>query len=104
MMAEKKDEEVKKEVRKNTNGVRFDMTFVDVPLNIAKVFRSDVRTKYGNIYWVKLMDLMRKAEAYDHMIATGEVLYEPVQEEEPEKKKEDEEEGVMAFGGLIKNG
>lgn len=64
-------------------------TMVDVPIHIVKDFVSDVEVIYGNIYWVKLQDLMRKAEAYDvMMMEMGKSLEEDVKEEvqEPEIK------------------
>ena len=66
---------------------------VDVPLHIVKEFCGDVKVKYGDIYWVKLMDLMRKAEAYDMLV--GETV-------EEELVTPDEERTVNTLTGPIK--
>ena len=88
--------------KKSTEGLKITLSFVDVPINIAKTFREDIRGKYGNIYWVKLMDLMRKAEAYDYLISQqGYVEDMDIPEENIEKDKygkpvqKDEEENVI---------
>jgi len=69
----------------------------DTPINIIKEFTVDVKEQYGNIYWVKLKDLMRKAEAYDYIISLNDSVYEPVNEQEEEKPEE-----IKLMGGRRK--
>jgi len=71
-------------------------TMVDVPVHLVNAFCSDIKTNYGNIYWVKLMDLMRKAEAYDAMVQGTTVQTR----EEPIDISEDKSEEVKTMGGL----
>lgn len=76
------------------------LTLTDVPFNVACEFRRDVKERYGDVYWVKLMDLMRKAEAYDMFVCLG-----LVPQQEPEvQQKEEESSGIKTFTGEIKNG
>ena len=82
------------------NGIKMTLSMVDVPLHIMKKFKSDVSDRYGNIYWVKLMDLMRKAEAYDMMLASMDSGME-YQDDYP-KPEAKEDNGIKTFTGTIK--
>lgn len=73
----------------------------DVPLWLYKQFTSDVKQKYNDIYWVKLMDLMRKAEAYDSMLASQGYMEEPMQEVE-NVEKETKEQKPLVMDGSVK--
>jgi hypothetical protein len=81
---------------KNINHAKLDrLSMTDVPLGVAKDFFSDIKSRYGNIYWVKLMDLMRKAQAYD-------LLIQGLEQGVPVMEQQDEDEGVKTFGGSRK--
>ena len=69
----------------------------DVPIDLLKEFTSDVKVKYGNIRWVKLMNIMEKAKAYDNMmVLVGED--EPIQQQEEVKEQGE----LLTMGGLRK--
>ena len=74
----------------------------DCPIWIYRWFDSDVKELYQNKYWIKLLDLLRKAEAYE-MLVQGQVFEQPVEEgsQEKEIEKEDDESGVMTMRGRI---
>ena len=60
----------KKTENKNVkNIVKLTLTMNDVPLALYKEFVSDIY-RYNDMYWVKLQDVMRKAEAYDLLMST----------------------------------
>lgn len=93
----KKTERQREIKRDGKSWVTTGFTINDVPLNLFKRFISDIQL-YNDIYWVKLMDLMRKAEAYDAMVGNTEYS-EP---EENEVSKPEEKEGkdfVQTMGG-----
>lgn len=88
------DEEKKERLQKD-NRVVINLKFNDCPLSLVKAFREDIKTKYGNIYWVKLMDLMRKAEAYD-------LIRDGLMPQEVPQQEEEKDEGITTFGGKVK--
>jgi hypothetical protein len=107
-MNDKTYKDIETEVKNpNSNKIKVNLTMVDVPIHIFSYFTGDVKEKYGNIYWVKLMDLMRKAEAYDFAMGTGYVpnVYENDEEEKKPKdkygeiKKEEDDKGIYTFAG-----
>ena len=77
-----------------------EFTLVDVPIRTIKRFVSDVKERYGNIYWVKLNALMIKAEAYDALMA--ELQYAKEQDDEEAEIKPEGQE-VMTFTGKVSN-
>jgi len=94
----------------NKNLIIVSLTMSSVPIRVYKRFTSDIK-QYNGIYWVKLLDLMRKAEAYDLLVgmSNGEVMVEEAvengSEKEPEKgeeKNEEKVETVKTFGGEVK--
>jgi len=82
-------------MKQKPNRVKVDLKMVDTPVSIVKNFCSDVHSKYGNIYWVKLMDLMRKAEAYDYLMSDANEAYQAPPVEEPTQ----DQDGVHTFTG-----
>lgn len=60
-------EQVDKEKKKIYSGVGFSIS--DVPLGLMKWWMEDIKTSYNDCYWAKLMDLRRKAEAYDAIMS-----------------------------------
>lgn len=96
----------------NGNIIKNDFTLVDVPISVAREFKRDIATRYGNIYWVKLLDLMRKAEAYEYIIAgcdTPDIGYQlPPQDKEQDKLavehagSEDDAKVIKTFSKTIK--
>lgn len=87
--------------KESKNPIRIRLTFVDVPIHLANAFCSDVKDNYGNIYWVKLMDLMRKAEAYDAFIALADSPSQPIiPESKDEEKPHDKYGEIKTMGGL----
>ena len=92
------DKKTKKEVKPQRKPKAYCKQFVmvDTPLHVVKQFCSDIKEKYGDIYWVKLMDLMTKAEAYD-------ALMEEVKEDEEPVSQEIKKEKVMTFTGEVSN-
>lgn len=73
-----------------------------MPIPVFESFMSDVHECYAGVYWAKLNDLMRKAEAYDMFVQLGMI---PAQKEELDIKdeKEDTKESVMTFKGKQTN-
>jgi hypothetical protein len=78
--------------------VGYGFSISDCPLWLYRTFVDNVKTEYNDIYWVKLMDLMRKAEAYD-VIMSGSV---PVQDVPVKSDVVEEEKFVQTMGGKIK--
>ena len=74
-----------------------NLSMNDVPLWIYEKFVSDVGDKYDGVYWIKLMHLLQKAEAYDLIVLGASENAKP----EPVEKKEDveKEEGVLTLRG-----
>ena len=67
-------ENVKNEIeriKKTKNKIGFGVN--DCPLWLYKEFIDNVESKYNNVYWTKLMDIMCKAEAYDMFMEVGQV-------------------------------
>lgn len=65
------------------------LAFSNIPIPVFEWFMSDIDTNYNNTYWVKLLMLMQKAEAYD-MLTQGMVVEEPnmqVQTDQPKDEK-----------------
>lgn len=90
---------VKDNIGKGINVVRVGLVMNDTPLSVVKAFKHDIHL-YNDMYWVKLQDLMRKAEAYDYIMSMGQsmsCLEEPVQQQEKE-----DENTIKTFGGLGK--
>ena len=94
------------EKSKPKNNVRFGFGINDCPLWLIKEFKSDIETRYNNVYWTKLLDIMRKAQAYDYLMAGEfpeyenermEELREEVTEKITEPSQEDKDE-VVTFG------
>lgn len=67
----------------------------DCPLWLFKKVDAMAKAKFNNMYWVALLDLVRKAEAYDNLAIEGLVDLEP---EQP-KEKEKEEQKISLLGG-----
>jgi len=91
-----KDHKKPWEKRKET-GASVDFSIQDCPMWIYKEFTSDIN-KYNDTYWVKLMDLQRKAKAYDYLMA-GIPEEEPMPELPEEEIKKDRY-GVATVGGF----
>ena len=85
-------EEEIKNVKRRPGTTGFSVN--DVPLWLVKEFMSDVKQKYNDTFWVKLMDLMRKAEAYDTMVANRGLIF--TEDDVPPEEKEE----VKTMGGL----
>lgn len=64
-------QEVEGVQRRKNSQLRRNLTIVDVPMALAERFCYGIREEYGDVYWVKLQDLMRKAEAYDALLTFG---------------------------------
>jgi len=79
-------EEIEGVKRRKAGKLKLDFTMVDVPIHLVDSFCVDIRQNYGNIYWAKLMDLMRKAEAYDAMVMQHELMTKEPDENEEEIK------------------
>lgn len=69
----------------------------DCPVWLYRWFTQDVKSHYNDVYWTKLLDVMRKAEAYDQLSMLGLV---PQQQEE-KKENEDVKEEVTTFTGKV---
>lgn len=80
---------------------KMGLTISDMPLWLFKKFITDIKYEYNDQYWVKLMDLMRKAEAYDSMMSGYDIPQEQPQQVIPEEKEEKDDEGVMTFAGKV---
>ena len=64
----------------------------DCPIWLYRQFDSDVKEKYQNKYWIKLMDVMRKAECYDAFIKGGIITpQQPIQQEKEEVQEEEQQ-------------
>lgn len=105
-MTDKTYDQELEELKSSKNKIRIDLTMNDVPVHIVNSFRSDVKKKYGDIYWVKLMDLMRKAEFLDFLMAQGSVPQMDFIEEVPKDKfgkpeDKDEDKGIYTFEGRV---
>lgn len=78
----------------------------DMPIWLLKKFKHDIKREYNDQHWVKLMDLMRKAEAYDAFVLNGFVQeqYEEENVEDHLPVVEDKEETptISTFGKKIK--
>ena len=61
--------ETKQKDRKKN--LKVGVNISDVPLHLVKDFSRLARTKYNDMYWVTLLDLYRKAEAYDVLLQSG---------------------------------
>lgn len=85
-------------VKSKGQRVGYGFSISDCPLWLYRAFVENVKTEYNDIYWVKLMDLMRKAEAYD-AIMSGVV---PGQDVPAPVEHVDEEKFVQTMGGKIK--
>lgn len=72
-----------------------NLSMNDVPMWLYEKFISDVSEKYDGVYWIKLMHIVQKAEAYDMMVLGAS---ENAKVEEPQKEN-DESEGVLTLRG-----
>lgn len=70
------------------------------PLWLFKKFSEDAKARYNDVYWVRLLDLERKAEAYDLFVQAG-IIVMPEQEQQKSVEKDDTE-GVLTFSGRVK--
>lgn len=43
----------------------------NIPIPVFEMFMSDIQECYNGVYWAKIHDLMRKAEAYDYIVSMG---------------------------------
>ena len=82
------------EDRSRKNKITTSFSIKDIPLRVYKRFIEDI-DDYNDCYWAKLMDLIRKADGYDMIVAS---MYsgQPVVQEK-------QEEGIRTMGGLIKD-
>jgi hypothetical protein len=81
--------------------IKVTFTINDMPLWLMKEFKSDIKTKYNDVYWTKLLDVMRKAQAYDYLMAGEFPDYnekEDVEEPIEQPKQEDKGEEVITMG------
>ena len=67
--------------------IKVGFTINDMPLWLLLEFKNDIKKKYNDVYWTKLMDIMRKAQAYDYLMA-GEFPEHIENEAEPEQEPE----------------
>ena len=85
---------------KNAGNVAINFGVSGMPLSLFKSFTADMN-EYKGLYWVKIGDLMRKAEAYDTFVAMG--FIERQQEEigtgDVEMATEEPKE-VLTLGGI----
>lgn len=82
------------------NVIKLNLTMNDVPIFLFKKFVSDIK-KYNDIYWVKLLDLVRKAECYDYIVTQGYVPDMIEKDELDEIDKEENKEYISTMGGNI---
>lgn len=94
-MVEKEFDKGKRGVKPSKVSVGFGIN--ECPLWLYKAFTSDIH-KYNNTSWIKLMDVMRKAEMYDYIVIEGNSEPYPVDEEEDIDKPTDKF-GVETMGG-----
>lgn len=88
----------KKPNKTQKNAVSIDFSINGCPLWLYKSFTSDI-SRYNDCYWVKLMDITRKAEMYDYMVRSNELIIYP--EDEPLLKEDDKDRyGVQTIGGF----
>jgi len=67
----------------------------ETPMNVYKKFIKDI-DRYNNTYWIKLMDLMTKAEAFDKLLEIK--ISEDVSKE---TEKEEEKKPRKTLGGAV---
>lgn len=67
----------------------------NMPIPVFESFMSDVKENYNGVYWAKLQDLMRKAEAYETIVQLGGIPHEVPQQED----EKDESGEVVTFTG-----
>lgn len=72
--------------RKHKNTI--NMKIHDCPMTIYTEFIKDVH-EYNNMYWVKLKDVMRKAEFYDNIVSMNgsNIVHEPKPEQEENEQE-----------------
>ena len=81
------------------DNVKVGFTINDVPLWLLLEFKSDTKQRYNDVYWTKLLDIMRKAQAYDYLMA-GEFPEHIEKEPEPIKEEPEQEyDEVLTMGG-----
>lgn len=82
-------------IRRGKNKIFLTFSINDCPLSVWKDFTKDL-IEYNDVYWSKLKDLIRKAEAYDTMVRLG--LATDIDRVD-EQTKDDKDECVVTFGG-----
>jgi hypothetical protein len=95
------------EESKPTESIKIGFSINDCPLWLIKEFKNDIKTRYNNVYWTKLLDIMRKAQAYDYLMA-GEFpeyeneriaeLKEQLDERVEEPVQKEDKDEVITFG------
>jgi len=88
------DQSSKTRKRKDTLGMGIN----DCPLWLVKKFTQDAEKRFNDVYWVKLHDLMMKAEAYERLI--GEVP--GMEQYEQDEDEEDDPAQPLTFGSARK--
>lgn len=76
---------------------RKQLSLIDVPKLVAEDFLCDVKEEYGNVRWVKLKDLMRKAEAYDMFVQFGIVPQSPPPSSSMSEEEESKDDAIQTL-------
>lgn len=97
-------EEELKDVKEGKRGkIKVTLTMNDVPLPLVEEFCSDVMNRYNDSYWVKLQDLMRKAQAYDYIVNVQNSVYMDVPEQDVDLEQDKDDFGeVRTMGDVVK--
>lgn len=82
--------------KKSTLGVGIN----DAPIWLIEEFTRLAKSRYCDKYWVCLLDLMRKAEAWDVFVEQGTVPHQEPQSEVVEQK--DDNPVVLMSGQKLK--
>ena len=102
-MVEKVENKLNQEIER-MKGERsgFGFSVSDCPLWLYKKFVANIKSEYHDIYWVKLMDIMRKADAYDKLMMIQEDMNYVQEDRIPvDEDKGEKEEYIETFGGRI---
>ena len=103
-MENKTFQDILKETKESKNGkVTRSLVMKDVPVILIEKFCYNIGTEYNDIYWVKLQDLVRKAEMYDYLISMQNMAnYASPGEEEQEPEPVHAPKPIITLGDTKK--